>query len=84
MFNQSFQLTTLFFSNTVSEFLQLLNSLQVSVIDAHQAWSTLPKKTVETFYQPDGIHLTVSGHQAIADLLFEQLCTAEKLSACSH
>lgn len=64
------------------EFLELLNSLQVSVIDAHQAWSTLPKKTVETFYQPDGIHLTVPGNQAIADLLFERLCTAQNLPAC--
>lgn len=66
------------------EFLQLLNSLQVNVIDAHQAWSTLPQNTVETFYQPDGIHLTVPGNQAIADLLFEQLCTTQKLPACSH
>lgn len=65
------------------EFLQLLNSLQVNVIDAHQAWSTLPKKTVETFYQSDGIHLTVAGNQAIADLLFDQLCMTHKLPACS-
>jgi hypothetical protein len=65
------------------EFLQFLNSLQVTVIDAHKAWSTLPKKTVETFYRSDGIHPTVVGNHAITDLLFEQLCTERQLPACS-
>jgi lysophospholipase L1-like esterase len=65
------------------ELLQFLNALRISIIDAHQAWSTLPKKTVETFYQPDGIHLTVAGNQAIADLLFESLCSAQQLPTCS-
>ncbi|GAB4171906.1 MAG: hypothetical protein Fur006_00360 [Coleofasciculaceae cyanobacterium] len=64
------------------ELLQFLNALRVSVIDAHQAWSTLPKTTVETFYQPDGIHLTVAGNQAIANLLFERLCTERQLPTC--
>ena len=64
------------------ELLQFLNTLRVSVIDAHQAWSTLPKNTVQTFYQPDGIHLTVAGNQAIANLLFERLCTERQLPTC--
>ena len=65
------------------EFLKLLESLQVSVIDAHQAWSTLPKTTVATFFRPDGIHLTFPANQAIANLLFEKLCMTKQLSACS-
>jgi lysophospholipase L1-like esterase len=66
------------------EFLQLLNSLQVSVIDAHNAWSNLPKKTVEVFFRSDGVHLSVSGNEAIANLLFDKLCIKRQLSACSR
>jgi lysophospholipase L1-like esterase len=64
------------------EFLQFLQSLQVNVIDAHNAWSTLPKKTVASFFRSDGIHLTVPGNQSIADLLFERLCIEQQLPSC--
>ncbi len=53
-----------------SEFLQLLNSLQVPVIDTHRAWSTLPQKTVATYFR-DGVHISVAGNQAVADLLIK-------------
>jgi lysophospholipase L1-like esterase len=53
-----------------SEFLQLLNSLQVPAIDTHTAWSTLPQKTVATYFR-DGVHLTVAANQAVADLLIK-------------
>ncbi|HEY9820749.1 MAG TPA: SGNH/GDSL hydrolase family protein [Candidatus Sericytochromatia bacterium] len=66
------------------EFLQLLNSLQVRVIDAHNAWSSLPKKTVEAFFRSDGVHLSVPGNEAIANLLFEKLCIERQLPACSR
>jgi lysophospholipase L1-like esterase len=66
------------------EFLQLLNFLQVRVIDAHNAWSSLPKKTVEAFFRSDGVHLSVPGNEAIANLLFEKLCIERQLPACSR
>lgn len=65
------------------EFVQQLNALGVSVIDTHTAWSTLPTTTVETYFR-DGVHLSVAGNQAAADLLFQQLCTSNQLPACAN
>ena len=61
-----------------SEFFQLLDAWEVPVIDTHAAWSSLSATTVETYFR-DGVHLSVSGNQAAADLLFEQLCVDRKL-----
>lgn len=47
------------------EFLSLLESLQVPVIDLQERWSALPATTVESYFR-DSVHLTVSGNQAIA------------------
>lgn len=62
-------------------FLQQLQALQVPVIDVQTAWSRLPPPTLQTYFR-DGLHLTVTGHQAIADLLFQQLCIQQQLPAC--
>ncbi|MCL1468525.1 SGNH/GDSL hydrolase family protein [Argonema galeatum] len=64
-----------------SEFLRLLKSLQVPIIDTHTAWSTLPPKTVETYFR-DWVHLTEPGNQAIAHKLFDRLCVARQLPVC--
>lgn len=64
------------------QFLQLLNSLQVPVIDTQTAWSNLPSSTVQTYFR-DGVHLTEAGNKAVADLLIQQLCTESQLPACS-
>jgi lysophospholipase L1-like esterase len=64
-----------------SEFLRLLSSLRVPMIDSHVAWSTLPTQTIQTYYR-DYVHLSVPGNIAIADLLFEQLCIRRQLPAC--
>ena len=37
-----------------SQFLKLLNSLQVPVLDTHTTWSTLPTATVENYFR-DGV-----------------------------
>ncbi|MGB3757887.1 MAG: SGNH/GDSL hydrolase family protein [Rivularia sp. (in: cyanobacteria)] len=66
-----------------TQFIQLLNSLQVPVIDTHTAWAKLPTATVKTYFR-DSVHLSVAGNQAAADLLFKQLCIEKKLLACSH
>lgn len=66
-----------------SEFIELCQEIQVPVIDAHAVWSTLAKGTVETYFR-DKWHLAVAGNQAVADLLFEELCSAGKLPACSN
>ncbi|MBG1271581.1 SGNH/GDSL hydrolase family protein [Nostoc sp. WHI] len=63
------------------EFIEQLKSLQVPLIDAEIEWSSLPKKIVETFFRDD-IHPNEVGNQALADLLFQQLCVAGQLSAC--
>ncbi|MFB2969208.1 SGNH/GDSL hydrolase family protein [Aerosakkonema sp. BLCC-F183] len=64
-----------------SEFLRLLKSLRVPMIDAHAAWSTLPPGTVETYFR-DWVHLTVPAHQAIAQKLFDRLCVGRQLTTC--
>jgi lysophospholipase L1-like esterase len=69
--------------NYKPEFIQFLKPLNIRVIDAHEAWSKLPKNTVKTFFIPDGIHLTATGNQAIANLLYERLCTERLLPTCS-
>ncbi|MBD1823595.1 SGNH/GDSL hydrolase family protein [Cyanobacteria bacterium FACHB-DQ100] len=66
-----------------AEFFNLLKQLQVPVVDAHQAWSSLPEKTKSSYFS-DVIHLTESGNQAIADLLFQQLCVQSKSDWCKE
>lgn len=66
-----------------SEFFALLKSLKIPVIDTHSHWSKLPTNTVATYYR-DGVHLSLLGHQATADLLFEQLCIKHQLAVCSQ
>lgn len=65
-----------------SEFLRLLFTLQVPIIDSHKAWSTLPPTTVETYFR-DEVHLNVAGNGAIALELFRQLCVRRQLPACA-
>ncbi len=65
-----------------SEFLRLLLSLQVPIIDSHKAWSTLPPTTVETYFR-DEVHLSVAGNGAIALELFGELCVRRRLPACA-
>ena len=65
-----------------SEFLRLLLTLQVPMIDSHKAWSTLPPTTVETYFR-DEVHLSVAGNGAIALELFGQLCESRRLPACA-
>lgn len=65
-----------------TQFIQLLNSLQVPVIDTHAAWAKLPTATVKTYFR-DSVHLSIVGNQAAANLLFEQLCVEKELLACS-
>lgn len=66
-----------------SQFLKLLNSLQVPVLDTHTTWSTLPTATVETYFR-DSVHLSKLGNQAVGDLLFQQLCVARQLQTCGQ
>ncbi len=65
-----------------SEFLKLCREIQLPVIDAHAGWSTLPPATVATYYR-DNLHPDVPGNQAVANLLFEKLCSAGELPACA-
>lgn len=66
-----------------SEFFQLLNSLEIPVIDTHANWSSLPKDTVENYFR-DKVHLNETGNQAVAELLFQQLCIERQLSVCQQ
>ncbi|MFN6519066.1 MAG: SGNH/GDSL hydrolase family protein [Nostoc sp. CreGUA01] len=63
------------------EFIEQLKSLQVPLIDAQIEWSSLPKKKLETFFRDD-IHPNEAGNQALANLLFQQLCVTGQLPAC--
>ena len=64
-----------------SEFVDRLKALKIPVIDTHAAWSKLPKTRVESYFR-DGVHPTVPAYEAMADLMFQQLCTEKKLVAC--
>lgn len=64
------------------EFLRMLKTLQVPIIDTQTAWSRLPPTTVETFFR-DWVHLNVPANQAIAQQLFDQLCLSRQLPSCS-
>ena len=56
-------------------------SLKVAVIDVQAAWSNQPPATIQSYFR-DNLHLAVPGNQAIAELLFQQLCVANQLPAC--
>ncbi|MGK7903950.1 MAG: SGNH/GDSL hydrolase family protein [Hormoscilla sp.] len=64
-----------------AEFFDRLSDWQVPVVDSHAAWSTEPTGTVETYFR-DIVHLSETGNQAVADLLFRQLCSPNQLPAC--
>lgn len=49
-----------------------LNSLNIPMIDVQTEWKTLPASTVKSFFV-DGVHLTSTGNQAIAELLAQKL-----------
>ncbi|MBD2577604.1 SGNH/GDSL hydrolase family protein [Oscillatoria sp. FACHB-1406] len=63
------------------EFFKQLQGLKIPVIDSHAAWSKLPPETVANYFI-DGVHLSVEGNRAIAELLFLQLCQQQQLPAC--
>ncbi|MEC4984186.1 MAG: SGNH/GDSL hydrolase family protein [Oscillatoria sp. PMC 1076.18] len=63
------------------EFLQFLDDLDILVIDTHAAWSSLPATTLSSYFR-DWVHLSVPANQAIADLLFEELCLESSFPAC--
>jgi lysophospholipase L1-like esterase len=65
------------------EFLNFCRETQVPVIDIHANWSNLSPATVKTYFR-DNVHPNVPGNQAIANLLFEEICTARKLADCSN
>ena len=65
-----------------TQFIELLNSLQVPVIDTHAAWAKLLTSTVKKYFR-DSVHLSVTGNKAAANLLYEKLCVEKKLVVCS-
>ncbi|MBO1351794.1 MAG: hypothetical protein EBE86_032490 [Hormoscilla sp. GUM202] len=63
-----------------AEFFDRLSDWQVPVVDSHAVWSTEPTGTVETYFR-DIVHLSETGNQAVADLLYRQLCSSKQLPA---
>jgi len=66
-----------------AEFFQHLESKNIAVVDSHKAWSQLPPEIAENYFI-DKVHLSVAGNDAIAKLLFQELCTPAKISACHN
>ena len=66
-----------------SEFIQVLQQLQIPVVDAHTIWSKLPVATVKSYYR-DKVHFNEVGNQAIADLLSKKLCDNSEFKLCSQ
>ncbi|MDX2100199.1 MAG: SGNH/GDSL hydrolase family protein [Leptolyngbyaceae cyanobacterium bins.59] len=66
-----------------NDFLQLLRSLQVPVIDVYPAWTQLPASEMLRYYR-DYVHVNEAGNAAIAKTLFDELCTYKQLVACAR
>ena len=64
-----------------TEFFQYLKNRQIPIVDTHDIWSNLPATTTELYFR-DLVHLTPKGNNAIAQLLFEQLCQRDRF--CSR
>ncbi|BAS59588.1 hypothetical protein NIES2135_08830 [Leptolyngbya boryana NIES-2135] len=65
-----------------AEFFALLNQMKLPVVDVHQAWSSIPVEQKSQYFI-DEIHLSETGNQAVADLLFQQLCIQAKSTWCN-
>lgn len=65
------------------QFLALLQSLAVPVIDAQTAWSQIAPSQLQAYYR-DNWHPNETGNRAIATLVFNHLCLQKQLSACSR
>ncbi|MBT9314579.1 SGNH/GDSL hydrolase family protein [Leptothoe spongobia] len=64
-----------------AEFLEVLEELEISVIDVHQAWSSLPDSTVDSYFR-DKVHLNPLGNEAVASLVFQKLCATDLSMSC--
>jgi len=63
------------------EFLETLKNLNQPVFDSHRAWSSLPKVVVASYFR-DEVHLTETGNEAIASLVFQQFCFRQPSTSC--
>jgi hypothetical protein len=64
------------------DFLGILNSLNVPVIDAQTKWTDLSSSTIKSFYRDD-LHLSVEGNKAVASLLYKNICVVNSaLNIC--
>lgn len=63
-------------------FLKILETLKVPVFDTHKFWSNQPTATVKSYFR-DGVHLNESGNEAVANLVFTQLCIEKKFNGCA-
>ncbi len=65
-----------------SDFLQLMQALQVPVINIQSSWLALPQPTVASYFR-DEVHLTVAGNQAVAASVFQAVCPQDKPFVCA-
>ena len=64
-----------------AEFFKQLKALKVPAVDSQRAWSKAEPTQVQSYFR-DTVHINATGNQAIANLLFDQLCTRRQLPAC--
>ncbi|MDJ1167874.1 SGNH/GDSL hydrolase family protein [Roseofilum sp. BLCC_M154] len=63
------------------EFLALLESENIPVIDVYQAWSSLSPSVIDSFFR-DSVHLNEQGNQAVATLICQHLQLGDRLPSC--
>jgi len=63
------------------EFLTLLESEQIPVIDVYEAWSTLSPSVIDSFFR-DSVHLNEQGNQAVVLLICQHLQLGDRLPSC--
>ncbi|MEM1255549.1 MAG: SGNH/GDSL hydrolase family protein [Cyanobacteria bacterium P01_H01_bin.21] len=66
-----------------TDFLETLRKLEIPVIDVHQAWSKLPKETVNSYFR-DKVHLNPIGNEAVAKLISQELCSSSLSNVCEN
>ncbi|MDJ0734452.1 MAG: SGNH/GDSL hydrolase family protein [Nostocaceae cyanobacterium] len=64
------------------EFMQAVYSLQIPILDTYETWSKQPKNIINSYYRDD-VHLNENGNEAVANLIFQQLCIEQKFKNCS-
>lgn len=67
--------------NFYPNFMTVIVEENIPIIDSYNHWRVLPSSVVGSYFR-DSVHFTKLGNEAIADLIYNQLCLEGKLFDC--